>query len=477
MATADLSFLCESVPTALQTVDILELEPSRSGDVGAVYDRLVSRLDSRAGVSASVARSTIPALSWDPFVWIMDGRAEVAEFLEFLEARQGRWKAFSVPTWQRDLALHQTAAADSLDIIIKKSGYTDFMFPSTERRFLAFIFPDGSKVYRHVASSAVDGETEILTLESAVGAVVTGRVMISFLRRCRLATDEPEITWHTTEVAEAALPFAEVRESDAALGILGACPVDAVPQGVPWTFQLEALNAVGGVVWSVEGPEGMEISSEGLLSYTPLSEFEWTVTLTDGIGRVATLTCTTAVAELIIRPTSFTLNPVPGIYPEPLKRVMIDGDRDVVPALAFDGNPDTSFRMYITGGVGTSEMGQVHYQDWETLPESLDGLVSVTFHVRAKPTIPDEAPDFISAELFNTIQPNENIGGVGVFGLEPAVTEPDFVDYSQTISAETFLALLPNLTLRLAMVHHTGAEIIPNAYMDWAEIWAVMNFA
>jgi len=189
---------------------VLAIEPSRNGDVTARYDRQIVRLDSKSGIIHQLDRAGIPIVQWEPFAWILDGRTEASEFLEWADDRAGSLSPFFVPTWQRDLVLAEGAGPTDTQIVIQKCGYTEYMFSSPARQWLAFILPDGAKVYRQVVGAEVDGDTEILSLDGVLTVAVDDTVMISFLRLARLATDEVEIAWHTREVAEVQLQFTEL---------------------------------------------------------------------------------------------------------------------------------------------------------------------------------------------------------------------------------------------------------------------------
>jgi predicted phosphodiesterase len=81
------------------------------------------------------------------------------------------------------------------------------------RRYLAFIPTDGTaNVYRKVTASVDNGDgTETLTLDTSTGkAFPMASTQVSFLVFARLASDEPEIHWISTDLATAILEVEEI---------------------------------------------------------------------------------------------------------------------------------------------------------------------------------------------------------------------------------------------------------------------------
>ncbi len=198
-------------PTQYQGYDVLEIEPDGPRRHTPTRNRF--RFDNRTGVLYTLDRSKRPILQREEFIWLLDGRSEVEEFQQFLFARKGALIPFWVPTWQHDLILDADVGSSDTVITIKGTGYASLMFPHTARRHLAFLLNDGSgtKIYRDVIDAVPGGATETITVAAPPGiALPKASTKISFLALCRLAVDDPEMLWHTTEIAETRLGFIEL---------------------------------------------------------------------------------------------------------------------------------------------------------------------------------------------------------------------------------------------------------------------------
>ena len=191
--------------------EVLEIEPNAGVQREHAYTRSLARLDSQAGKLRVSDRSGVAVVEPAGFGWLMEGRTEIQVYLDFLATHKGSLTPFWVPSWQHDLEMAVDLAAFSVSLVVVKIGYTQFMFADPGRRHLAFLIDDGTKHYRKVVGTAEGTETETLTLDSSISALVpAARTMLGFLRLVRLALDDPELSWHTREVAETVLEFVEL---------------------------------------------------------------------------------------------------------------------------------------------------------------------------------------------------------------------------------------------------------------------------
>jgi hypothetical protein len=131
----------------------------------------------------------------------------------FLLARFGQLNAFWIPTWDQDLVLAQDVGPTDAGIVIESEFYTQFFFPNKARCYLAFIPEDQSgNVYCEVTAAVDNGDgTETLTLDAPTGkSFPAATTMISFLTLARLGSDEAEIDWMASDLAQANLQIQEV---------------------------------------------------------------------------------------------------------------------------------------------------------------------------------------------------------------------------------------------------------------------------
>lgn len=194
-----------------QGYDLLDqMQPGRTGEEKEIR-RSVVLLDNRTGKRISDDRGGTPVIERG-FSWLVQGRSAVNTLKTFLLARKGRAVPVWVPTYQRDLALTTDVGSADIAITVKDINYTNMMFSAASRRHIAFIAASGAITPRKITFAMRNANnTETLTLDSVAGSSFPiATTMVSFLTLCRLAEDDAEIVWHSTEVVEATFRFVEV---------------------------------------------------------------------------------------------------------------------------------------------------------------------------------------------------------------------------------------------------------------------------
>ena len=164
-------------------------------------------LDTGTGTRSSDARGSAPT-PVRPFQWTCLDRAAIAQLRAFVHARKGRAVPFWVPTYQQDLTLATDLTSGGSTATIRWVGYSQYLFANTGRRHLAFIQPGGAMLLRKVTGVSDPGTyiTEDLALSASVSPTQpAATTIISFLRLCRLESDELVIDWKSRSVAEATL--------------------------------------------------------------------------------------------------------------------------------------------------------------------------------------------------------------------------------------------------------------------------------
>lgn len=218
----DAAFQCEpaaDVPSADPDLqygyDVLDLAPNADQDCATQYSRTVQIIDYNTGKSKSIDHSGVALSRLSGFLWTLSGRSEIAAYRAWAALRKGRQKAFWAPTWRHDIVQREDLAAGGINLVIEKTGYARYQYEHAARRYLCFAKLDGSgdRCYRKV-TAVYDGDSEdTLVLDAALSetqSIAAGSCMISFLRLVRLAADDPELTWHSRDVAEASLEFQEL---------------------------------------------------------------------------------------------------------------------------------------------------------------------------------------------------------------------------------------------------------------------------
>lgn len=195
--------------TQYKGFDVLEVEPSFD-EPTSKYTRSVYTLDSKTGKLRPTDRAGVSVVQPNSFHWVMDGRAEIQAYKDWLAARLGACVPCWVPSWRYDLPLYSDVAVSNPTILIQKIGYTKFMYPDVARRHIAVIMPDRTKYYREISSASEGVSNETIGIDSAVSVPIPSNSMVCFLSLCRLTDDSPELAWLSRDVAEVTLNFTEL---------------------------------------------------------------------------------------------------------------------------------------------------------------------------------------------------------------------------------------------------------------------------
>lgn len=194
--------------------DVLELNYNRLGAFQEALHRKFVVLDSKMGLRTSDEQSPAPAVV-RPFVWTALGDAEIATMRAFLDARKGRAVPFWLPTFQWDLKLSQDVIETQAIITIDWIRYVQQMWGTTAARRNVAVWTIGDPTmdfYRiSAATDPGDYQTETLTLDPpAIRDYPAATRVVSFLKFCRLETDEVEINYPALGVAEATIQVREL---------------------------------------------------------------------------------------------------------------------------------------------------------------------------------------------------------------------------------------------------------------------------
>jgi hypothetical protein len=171
-------------------------------------------LDGSTGIRQADEQSPAPAPA-RPFTWTAFGRAEMAAMRDFLDARAGRAEPFWFPSYQWDLRLAADLDVTETIATIQWVRYGQQMFGSTGgRRHVAFWnLGLGQMDYYRIVDSTDPGDEieESITLDpGAVRDYGAAQTVISFLKLCRLDTDLTEISYPSTEIAQATIMVREL---------------------------------------------------------------------------------------------------------------------------------------------------------------------------------------------------------------------------------------------------------------------------
>jgi len=126
-----------------------------------------------------------------------DTKAACWDFRKFIHSLLGQQGTFYVATHKEDIVLAEGFGAADTDFNIENIGLADNMGVNDLRTDIAFIFPDGTQLYREVTGIVKSGAVEIISIDSDLDiAVEPGDCVISWLDKMRLAGDEIEFVWN-----------------------------------------------------------------------------------------------------------------------------------------------------------------------------------------------------------------------------------------------------------------------------------------
>ncbi|MCJ7776869.1 MAG: hypothetical protein MUP16_00925 [Sedimentisphaerales bacterium] len=126
-----------------------------------------------------------------------DTKAACWDFRKFIHSLLGQQGTFYVPTHKEDMVLAVGFGAADTSFNISNIGLADNMGLNDLRTDIAFIFPDGTQLYREVTGIVKAGAVEIISIDSDLDmAVEPGDCVISWLDKLRLAGDEIEFVWN-----------------------------------------------------------------------------------------------------------------------------------------------------------------------------------------------------------------------------------------------------------------------------------------
>jgi len=194
--------------------EILELNYDR---VGSVEEKLIRKfvlMDPKTGKRTADEHAPSPA-AVRPFVWTALGRDEITTMRTFIDDRKGRAVPFWLPSFQWDLSLSEDVLTDSAIVSVEWVRYVQQMWGTTgARRHIAlWTLGIGSMDYYSVTDSSdpLDYVTESLTIDPvAVRDYDKDTTVLSFLKLCRLDSDQVTIEYLSGNVAQATIRVREI---------------------------------------------------------------------------------------------------------------------------------------------------------------------------------------------------------------------------------------------------------------------------
>lgn len=140
---------------------------------------------------------------------LLDGRAARAEFLGWLDARQGKQNPVWIPTEEHDFEVRSVPSSGSL---IVTAGYFETYNAHYGRRDIQIVYTDGTVTNHRITSSSNSGATDTINVDGSINFLTKVVQRVSFLRLC-VAPDEFELRYHRNGqdfVTECSFEFREL---------------------------------------------------------------------------------------------------------------------------------------------------------------------------------------------------------------------------------------------------------------------------
>jgi|SRR5690348_13498609 len=187
-------------PTTYQGHLVLDVRPSETTDPTSSYSRLAQTVD--YGTAMPVVHD-LPgvALRAQQSHWQLFGRDQHTWFRSLLYTLDGRRVPIWVPSFAADLQPVAAIAGSSAAMQVEWAGYAQFGLGKPNRRDVRIELHDGTVFYRRTTAAVASGNTETLTLDSALASTSIAAEAIrqvSFMALSTLASDDVEID-HVTD--------------------------------------------------------------------------------------------------------------------------------------------------------------------------------------------------------------------------------------------------------------------------------------
>ena len=238
--------------------------PNEVEAIDFTWGRRADEMDNDTALPVRVDLTDV-AYTSQSFRWMLQGRAQHADFLDLIHFLKGRLTPFWISTYSRDLEITETVADGATEITAKAVGYVRFGGPTEGKEDIEIRLKSGTVYRRRITDcdDSVPGQ-ETFTLSSALstGFEPSDVSRISFLRLARLDQDSVEIA-HATDTAGAAraatairsvrenrdgpdwtpVPFDNVEMIDAACGFDGAPHLYMVNANGVFDFGMNVVEA------------------------------------------------------------------------------------------------------------------------------------------------------------------------------------------------------------------------------------------
>ena len=206
----DNPFISTSAPTQYAGLDFYTNPGLLSGqDLSRFLNKLEDKTDFQVG---PVARST-PWLNSKygmPYKSLFESQAEIWAYKQWLFRRNGRERAFWMPTFENNLRIKNTGAVTTT----LNAASDSFIAADSSRAHVGIRLVSGEWLLRGISSpTQFDSDTLQLTLSSSLGVDASRIAFISYLGQTRLDSDSIEIEHIGNNKAQSTVNVLEISET------------------------------------------------------------------------------------------------------------------------------------------------------------------------------------------------------------------------------------------------------------------------
>ena len=200
------------MPVNYKGVEVLERKPNWANEVSDEFHADVSVVDYEYGIQQWFSRNT-PSLTSRKQTYVLRNYDDVIWWKAFIHRQLGRLTSFYVPSWTSDLVKSGDYISGSSYIDVRDDNLSTIVSNSNERKILRVIANNVVYYQTVTAIRAVNGLAR-LELETPINVTIFEKqfTQISFMQRCRLASDEIEFNYITRDKVELSLNLQQIRE-------------------------------------------------------------------------------------------------------------------------------------------------------------------------------------------------------------------------------------------------------------------------
>ncbi|MHA3061176.1 hypothetical protein ACX1NY_11205 [Acinetobacter sp. ANC 4631] len=136
----------------------------------------------------------------------IENQQQLYEFKDFLFRRQGRYRPFWLPSFERNLRLKMTGSVSNSLLVYQD----DYIFYTSDRKHIAIEADNEWTAHTITASTLVNSTTVMLTISPSLNKPTASISIISYLTLHRLDADNIDITYRGAGFAESVISILEV---------------------------------------------------------------------------------------------------------------------------------------------------------------------------------------------------------------------------------------------------------------------------